>query len=177
MLDRILGVFKLDVGTFESIEHDESATGQAFIVVLLAALLSGVGSGLLSLLGDARSIPTSFISGLIAAVVGWLLWSAVSWFVGTSFFGGKATLNEMLRVLGFATAPQMLGVIPCIGPFIGWIWSLIAGFIAIRQGLDLDNTKAFLTALIGIAVVVILNIVIWSVLGIGGAILGGVLGG
>lgn len=175
MFDRILGVFKLDVPTFESIEHDQSATGQALLVVVLAAILSGLGSGIFSIFSD-RSFVSSFIGGIIGALIGWLAWSVVSWFVGTNFFGGKATVDEMLRVIGFSTAPLMLGIIPCIGQFVGWIWSLVAGFIAIRQGLDLDNTKAFLTALIGFVVLIILNIIVFTFLGIGGAILGGLFG-
>ena len=71
----------------------------------------------------------------------------------------------MLRVIGFAYAPQVLGVIPCIGWIIGLIWSLIAGFIAVRQGLDLDNTKALLTVIIGFIIVALGNLIIGAVLG------------
>jgi hypothetical protein len=73
-------------------------------------------------------------------------------FVGTSFFNGQATLEEMLRVIGFAFAPQVLSIFPCFGWIIGAIWSVIAGFIAVRQGLDLDNTNACLTIIVGFIV-------------------------
>jgi hypothetical protein len=165
MLDRILGVFKLDVNTFEAIEHDTTATTQAALVVLITALLGGLGTGLLSIFGGTGTFFSTFISGLIWAFVAWLIWAVVSWFVGTKLFGGQATIDEMLRVLGFAVAPQMLGVIPCVGQFIGWIWSLAAGFIAIRQGLDLDNGKAFLTAIIGFIIVIIGYALIGIVMG------------
>ena len=171
MFNRIMGVFKLDVNTFEEVEHDETASGQAAIVVGLVALLSALGSGLGASYGGGN-FWTSFISTFIWAFVGWFLWAGVSYLVGTSLFGGQATLGEMLRVLGFAQAPQLLGIIPCLGGLVGAIWALIAGFIAIRQGLDLDNTKAFLTALIGFVVLMIGYAVIFSVLGIGGAMLG-----
>jgi hypothetical protein len=159
MFNRIIGVFKLDVSTFEEIEHDESATSQAALVVALVALLSGVGSGLSAQIGNGDFLK-SFLFTLVWAFVGWFLWSAVSFFVGTSLFGGKATMSEMLRVIGYAQAPQLLAIVPCIGGLVGAIWALIAGFIAIRQGLDLDNTKAFLTALIGFGVLVVGYIII-----------------
>lgn len=171
MFNRIMGVFKLDVHTFEEVEHDETATSQAAIVVGLVALLSALGSGLGASFSEGN-FWTSFISTFIWAFVGWFLWSGVSYLVGTSLFGGQATLGEMLRVLGFAQAPQLLGIIPCLGGLVGAIWALIAGFIAIRQGLDLDNTKAFLTALIGFVVLMIGYAIIYSMLGIGGALLG-----
>jgi hypothetical protein len=81
-------------------------------------------------------------------------------------------MGEMLRVLGYAQAPQLLAIIPCIGGLVGAIWALIAGFIAIRQGLDLDNTKAFLTALIGFGVVIVGYIIINIFLAPVGALFG-----
>ena len=163
-MDRIVGVFKLDVDTFEAIEADEGATGQAAIVVLVIALIGGLGSGL-----GANFMQTSFLgsfaSSFFATIIGWLVWSAVTYFVGTSFFGGKADMGQMLRVLGFAYAPQILSIIPCIGWLIGAIWSLIAAFVAVRQGLDLDNTKAFLTIIVGFIVIILISAVFGLIFG------------
>jgi hypothetical protein len=148
LLDRIIRVFKLDSGVFEEVEHDQEATIQAAIIVAIVAALSAFGSAFGAIIGD-RSIIGSFLGSLVWAFVGWFLWSAVTYFVGTSFFKGKATLDEMLRVIGFSYAPQMLAIIPCFGGIVGWLWSLVAGFLAIRQGLDLDDTNACLTIIIG----------------------------
>lgn len=87
MFERIKGVFKLDVPTFESIEHDTNATSQAAIIVAIVALLSAIGSGLMAAYNQTGFFG-SFIGTLIWTFVGWFLWSAVSWFVGTKFFGG-----------------------------------------------------------------------------------------
>jgi hypothetical protein len=48
---------------------------------------------------------------------------------------------------------------------IGGIWSLVAGFIAIRQGLELDNVKAFCTIVIGFLIFVIGQMIIGIILG------------
>lgn len=74
-------------------------------------------------------------------------------------------MGQMLRVLGFAYAPQVLSIIPCIGWLIGAIWSLIAAFIAVRQGLDLDNTKAFLTIIVGFVAIVLISAVLGLIFG------------
>jgi hypothetical protein len=150
-IQRILGVFKLSSATFEDIEHDPNATVQALMVVLAAAILSGLGSGFTGA-GSERGFIGAFIGGLIWTLIGWALWSGVSYFIGTTLFHGRATFDEMLRVIGFAFAPQILGVIPCIGSLIGFLWSLVAGFVAVRQGLDVDNPRAAMTILIGGAV-------------------------
>ena len=163
-MERIIGVFKLDVATFEAIEADESATSQAALVVLVIAIISGLGSGL-----GASFLETSFLgsfaSSFIATFVGWLVWSALTYFIGTSFFGGQADMGQMMRVLGFAYAPQILSIIPCIGWLVGSIWSLIAAFIAVRQGLDLDNTKAFLTIIVGFVAIVLISAVLGIIFG------------
>jgi hypothetical protein len=164
MINRIIGVFRLDVATFEEIEHDPGATTQAAIIVAVVALLSALGSGIGGQIAGGTFLG-SFLSTLIWAFVGWILWSAVSYFVGTTFFGGQADLGEMLRVIGFAYSPQILGIIPCIGWVVGAVWSLIAGFIAVRQGLDLDNTKALLTIAVGFLVYVVGQIILNTFVG------------
>ena len=148
MLERIIGVFQLDVPTFEQIEHDTTATGQAAGVVAIAAVCQAVGSSLSAGIWGGGVGP-NFLVTLIAAFIGWIVWSALTYWIGTSLFEARADLGEMLRVIGFAQAPLILAIIPCLGALVGGIWALIAGFIAIRQGLDLDNTKTFVTIIIG----------------------------
>jgi hypothetical protein len=150
VLRRIAGVFRLKKETFEEVEHDRAATGQAAMVVLLAALGTGLGSALLAALGDGNFL-VSFASLFLWAFVAWALVSGITYFIGTILFAGKATPGEMLRVIGFAFAPLTLGIIPCVGDFIGALWAMIAGFIAVRQGLDLDDLRAALTVLLSFA--------------------------
>jgi hypothetical protein len=156
MFARIIGVFKLDVETFEEIEHNTSLTLPAAIIVLLVSLVSGIGNGLFNGFVH-RSFFSGFLGSLIGVVLGWLLWSAVTWFVGTRFFKGEADLGQMLRVIGFAYAPMILSIIPCVGGLIGIVWAIAAGFIAIRQGLDLDDTKAFFTVVLGALAYILLT--------------------
>ena len=79
----------------------------------------------------------------------------MTYFVGTSLFGGEADLGEMLRVIGFAQAPQVLSIfsfIPCVGWLIslaGWVLSIYTGFLAVQEGLDLDTGKTIATVVIG----------------------------
>ncbi len=165
IIDRMRGAAMLDVATYEEVEHDRGATGQAFIVVVLVAICAGIGG-----LGDGGS---GFLGGLIGAILGWLSWSAVTMFVGTRLFGGTADWGELLRTLGFAQAPgvlAILGIIPVLGglvQFVVWIWLLVAGIVAIRQALDIDTGKAILTALVGWLAMVVIGIIFGMIFGIG----------
>lgn len=146
---RIIGAATLDVRTYEEIEHDRNATGQAAGVVAIAAVASAIGA-----LGPAGGSP--LIGGTITAFVGWAVWAGVTLAIGSWLFGGTADLGEMLRTLGFANAPGILyifGFLPFLGGLIGLVvlpWMLACGVVAIRQALDFSTGKAIATALIGL---------------------------
>lgn len=186
MFERIIGVFKLDRQTFADIEHDSSATAQAAGVVAIVAALSAVGTLLRLLVGvfgggdEVGATLLSVIVTFIMAFVNWAIWSGVTYFVGTQLFKGQATFDEMLRVIGFAYAPRMLAVIPCVGGIIGAIWSLVASYIGIKEGLDLDDTGTIVTILVGWLITVIISFIL-GLFGIGSAIginaLSGLFGG
>lgn len=144
--ERVIGAARLDVDTYEEVEADESATMQAAGVVALAAIAQAVG---------ASAAGLSPIVAAIGALLGWALWSGVTYMIGAHLFGGTATWGELLRTLGFAQAPGFLYVLTFI-PGLGWwlgigiaIWILIAGIIAIRQALDITTLRALAVALIG----------------------------
>lgn len=184
MISRGLRAAKLDVTLFNEVEADTSLNREALTVVIIAALLSFVGSvvGALfpSVLGSVAGVNTSFFGLLVAAVVvaiwvviGYYIWSYLTWFIGTRFFGGTAEPGELMRTIGYAYAPQWLRVlnfIPCIGPLLGIlvsIWSLVAGIIAIREALDFDTGKAVITAIIGWLVIFVISLVIAGIFGVG----------
>lgn len=147
IVDRAIGAARLDIPTYEEVEADRGATGQAAAVVAIAAVCSAIGS-----IGEGT---TGILGALIGGIVGWLIWSGVTYLIGTMLFGGTADWGELLRTLGFAQAPgvfYVLGIIPGLGGLIKFavaIWILVAGIIAIRQALDVSTGKAVLTAIVG----------------------------
>ncbi len=168
MVDRMKGAAMLDVQTYEEVEADATATGQAAGVVLIVALAQAIGG---AGYGDLR-----IVGAAVAAVVGWLLWSGITYLIGDKLLGGTATWGELLRTIGFAQTPGILGVLGVI-PLVGWLvrlvvffWLLIAGIIAIRQALDFSTGKAIGTAIIGWLALTVLS---W-ILGV--AWLGGLTG-
>jgi hypothetical protein len=183
MFERILRVFKLDRRVFVEIENDAAATSQAAIVVAIVAVSAVIGAVLLlpfqALLPFLRpgdrgigAVLFSIVVAIIGTFVDWLIWSASTYIVGTQLFKGRATFTGMLRVLGFAYAPRVLGIIPCIGDVIGAIWSLIAGYFAIREGHNLDDGGTIITILIGWVLALIIRALIGAIAGVG--FLGGI---
>jgi hypothetical protein len=150
--DRIIRAAKLDAQLYEEVEADRDATGQAMVVVVMSALAAGIGSlgsgGLLGLVG-----------GTIVALVGWFIWAFLTYFIGTRLLPEpqtKADYGELLRTIGFASAPGLIrvfGVIPGLGALlflVAGIWMLVAMVIAVRQALDYTSTpRAVGVCLIG----------------------------
>lgn len=149
MFQRVIRVFKLEAGVFEEVEHNPAATGQAALVVLIAGILTGLGGAFAAMFNE-RAVLGTLVGSIIWMFVVWLLWSLIAYLVGVYLFKGQADLGEMLRTIGFGMAPLWLAVIPCLGGIIGAVWTFAAILIALRQGLDINFTKAVLTAIIGI---------------------------
>ena len=154
IVDRMRGAAMLDVATYEEVEHDDEATGQAAVVVVIVAVCSAIGA-------VWRGGP-SIIMAPVSAILGWLLWSAITYLIGDKLLGGTATWGELLRTIGFAQAPGVLmifGIIPILGGLVRVvvaIWLLVAGVVAIRQALDFSTGKAIVTALLGWVALVVL---------------------
>jgi len=187
MFERIIGFLKLDINIIEAVEADENATSQAAIMVGIVAVLAAIGAFFGARAGNAIfdnvsqfsevdipfEVPTispvgAAANAFIGAFVAWIIWSALTYFIGTRLFEGQATMGEMLRVIGFAQAPRLLnifGFIPCLNAilaFIAWIWAIVVSFVAIRQGLDLDNVKTAVTILVSWVIAILVN---WLIVG------------
>ncbi|HVQ13916.1 MAG TPA: hypothetical protein VMS40_10005, partial [Vicinamibacterales bacterium] len=86
--DRVKGVLLLDARTFEDIEADKAANGQALLVVVTASLFAGLGVGIqLGGLGLLRET--------IGALVGWVMWAAVTWVIGSKLLPEPQTRTDM----------------------------------------------------------------------------------
>jgi len=142
MLRRMVGAAALNVHVYEEVEADKSATLQAFGVVVLVSLATGIGY----LSTGGRS---GLIGGIIFAPVGWGLWALINYLIGTTLFRTpqtEANWGQLLRTMGFAQSPGVLrifGLIPVIGPvifFAAGLWQIVCVVVAVRQALDYSST-------------------------------------
>ena len=164
--NRMIRAAKLDPELYEEVENDESATSQAALVVTIAALAAGVAALIRDGVGTA-------IVGIIGALIGWVVWAAITYFVGKTFFATAETqvdMGEMMRALGFSYAPGVLsivGFVPILGGIVALvvgIWQLIAGVIAVRQALDVSTGRAVGTVIVGWLVQLAITFVIFLVI-------------
>ena len=146
-VSRVVGAALLDSSTYEDVERDQTATGQALLVVVLSSVAAGIGArGWTS--GVSGSV--TFFAGIsVIALIAWAAWALVIFEIGGRLLPTPETrtdVGELLRTLGFAAAPglvRVLGVLPgATTPMfvLSALWTLVASVVAVRQALDYSST-------------------------------------
>jgi mono/diheme cytochrome c family protein len=142
-LYRIAGAATLDPRTYEDIEADERATGQAVVVIVLASLAAGFGAS-----GWNPDVATLLIRWGVAAtlaLLAWIAWAMLTFEIGARLLPEAQThtdVGELLRTIGFSAAPGLFLVFGALPGYttvvfaITSIWMLAAMVIALRQALD-----------------------------------------
>jgi len=165
MIRRMIGASRLDEATYEEIEADTKATGQAAYVVVATSLVSGAVNGVLG-------SPEDGFFGAIGAFIGWAFYAWVAYIVGVKLFPGKHTRSdwgEIARTLGFANTPRFLILFALIPGIAGWVtsvigfWILISTIVALRTALDVSAGRAIWIAIastVGQVVIVIAVLVV-----------------
>lgn len=155
LTERMVGAMKADVKTFQEIEADPNALGQAITVIVIA--------GVAALIGNIfRSGVVAGIMALIISLIGYAIWTFMVVIIGTKLMPEpttKADFQEGFRVIGFTAAPgvfNVLAIIPFLGPLISFfisLWTLVIGVIAVREVLDYSNTgRAIVVCLIAFVI-------------------------
>ncbi len=169
LVTRMLRAAKLETALYEEVEADTTATSQALVAVVIAGLATAIGSGI-SAIGTkgALGFLWGLVGGLAASLIGWLLWSYLTYILGTTVLKGpntSATWGELLRAIGFAHSPGVLRIfsfIPFIGAIVSFaatIWFLVAGVIGVRQALDVSTGRALAVCIVGWLVYLVIMLV------------------
>ena len=165
MLQRVVRAVTFDVKFFNEVKSDISLNQEALIVVAVSSLLAAIGS-ITGGIGYALLL-------VIWGVLGYYIWSYVTWLVGKNFFGGSGDVGELQRTLGYAWAPRalgLLGIVPCVGwvfGLVGALWSLGVGILAVREGMQVDTGKAIATTFVGWVIVLVITGLLGLIFGLG----------
>jgi len=166
LINRMIRAARLDAKLYEEVEADKTALTQSILVVILSSLAAGVGS-------IVQAGFFGIITGTIAALIGWLIWSYLAYIIGTKLLPvpeTRADYGELLRTIGFSSSPgliRILGIIPFLFKLtfiIAAIWAFIAMVIAVRQALDYKSTfRAVGVCIIGWIIQMIVLAIFFSV--------------
>ena len=132
---RMFGAAALDPIAYEDVESDKSATVQALGVVVL----SSVGMALGFHGANWGAFPQMVTIGILPTFE-----------IGSRLLPQPATrvdVGELLRTLGFSTAPGVLGALSVLpgltvpATLVAGVWMLLSMVVAVRQALDYDRTS------------------------------------
>jgi hypothetical protein len=168
----MLGAARLNVQTYEDVEHDSGATLQALLVVVLVSIASVVGQ-LIS--GTDDGVAWAIVNGVIRGVVSWAVWALFAWLIGATILKTEQTeanWGQLARATGFAQTPGIFNVlwfIPVLGAIIylvALVWTIVCMIVAVRQSLDYTSTlRAFFVILLALIPVAILNAIVLALTG------------
>jgi hypothetical protein len=160
-LRRIWRAALLDPDTYEEVEADRSAIGEATAVVLIASTAGALGAWIRVETGhplhaSSPPLPVHLLLIGVEPLAVWLVSSVFTYMVGATFLRGPETQTdyaEVLRTTGFAFAPGLLLFFVWVPPdlvglaawSLGRLWILVAAVVAVRQALDFTTLRAVAT--------------------------------
>jgi hypothetical protein len=188
--DRLVGVVSLNRATYELLQRDPAATGQAWFIVAFLGLANGIAmivTPIVSVmpgmsdpmaqtaadLATALTFDTAerqvlaLVAGVVGAIVSWYLSSWLLRVIGNRMAGRTVSSEEMRRLVGWGYSPTLasfLTPIPLIGPLlatIGTFWALVTGVMALRAAFEIGVGKAIA---IGIAAFLVVLVVVMVIL-------------
>lgn len=150
---RMLRVIRFDRSVYPEIESDPSGTRQAAAIVAIVAAAAVIGT---VLLGNWRA--GALVGTVAAALIHWLLWSALENLIGMALFQKQTSLTNSVRTLGYAQAPQLLAFfafVPVVGSWIvmsSRVMTLIAGSQALTTRLQLRRRQTLAIRLVSFGI-------------------------
>ena len=162
LIQRVRRLAMLDTTVFEEIRGDASSTVSGVIVAAVSFLVFGLGGWLWYQFQDynykgGTLLLYSVILGTIVSLVLWAVFVGVTYVVLTQVFRARADAQELVRVLGFATAPLVVGIlmfVPGLDMGLGIVAIALffgASFIAVQSATDAPAGKALVATAAGFA--------------------------
>jgi hypothetical protein len=99
LVNKMIRAAKLDAQLYEEVKKDTEETKEAFLVVLIGAICTGIES--VGIMG-AEGI----IKGMITGIIGWLLGSAVTYLICVKILKHTSDMGELLRSWALPTHPM-----------------------------------------------------------------------
>jgi hypothetical protein len=186
---RIIGAFTLRKSVYAEVEKDTSFTTTAWILVVVVAFLSQLGSFASS--SEPLGWLIGAIVGTILAITGFVVGALVINWAGRIIFKADVRFNELVRTLGLAYVWQVVGIlgipIAFFDVFSGELYMIevlatvmliISWLVAAKEALDLGWLQTGFTVLLGwIAQFLITTFITAFVLGLLGLVADALGGG
>ena len=158
MLDFVLKASMIHGDVYRKINDSIQTLLLAFVVVGFATLSFGFGfkDTLLDISGGPGLMAVVMSSS--TTIVGWVIWSYVTFIIGSKMLGGTASIRLLLRGIGIAHMPGILvGFVAFFEDpvardtvlMISLVWMLMAGIVAVHEIQKEGWVRAIIPATMG----------------------------
>lgn len=155
--EAIRGAMALDPEIFRSVQDSSPLRHLGIWVAFLAGLSQGVGQAFILFVNRVRPVrfALSLVVEALLFAIGFLVWAGSTWLVAHVWFGIDVSPRILVRTLGLAHAPQLLGFFGAL-PYLGapWLnvlslWTAIAFVVGVVAVSGLSTWQAFGCLLVG----------------------------
>jgi hypothetical protein len=160
ILQRLHRLAKRDLTVLSEIRYNPKVNAEAALIVvsvsIIAALSAAIPSG--NFLG---TLTVRFVAGIL---LNWGLWSYVTLFMLTNFYGIDADFWQLARLIGYANLPMALAILAifgCLGTLVAslaWVIALVMAFFVIREAYELSTERAIMATVFGWLAILLVNI-------------------
>jgi hypothetical protein len=166
IVNRITRLARLDTTVFDEVRDDEREIGPALIVVVLSALLAGIGAILWLLfvkpegldLDWGNAIVNILLLGTIFTLVLWGVWVAVTYVVLVQLYHQQLDIQALLRTMGYGAFPLALSLLMFI-PGLSFgiaVAALVLWFVmsiyAVQAATNASSNEVVMSSAIGFIV-------------------------
>lgn len=155
MLARAVRAALFDRQAYRGLGEDPVGGLNAMGTVAVAAV--ALGLGMWSAASRAQGVSPAMVMLLAISTIalGWVVWTAMAYLLGTWLLGGRASYRQLLRAIGLSYGPGALLVLMAV-PFAGVVffyaatlWVMVAGVVAVREAQGFSLLRAFIPGVAG----------------------------
>ncbi|MDH3260304.1 MAG: YIP1 family protein [Acidimicrobiia bacterium] len=162
LFNQMFRAARLDRKLYTELFFDSYATGNAVVVVALVYAVIYLGF----MVAGVRFDLIGFLWFLFGGLVGWLIAAGALWLASTKVFSGRGQGATAVRLSGFAHTPLIFIAFAFVSPvglaqglaFLALVWFGLGLALAARAMFDLDTRQSALSALIAIAIWVVVQV-------------------
>jgi Yip1-like protein len=152
LVDRMIRAARLDPDVYHELQRDQSAIGQAFLVVMIAAACGLVGAAMSAGSNPLWVLlnPFALFGAAVGAIGSWLVTCCVGVVVAARM-GGREQFDDVMRPLAFTFTPgvlHLLGIVPNMARPVSWVvfgWTMLATYVAVREIFRFNTQQTVLT--------------------------------
>lgn len=143
--------------TMHAVASDKERNSYAFLIIILAAILSGLGMKLFG--GFFTPTWWMMISAAIFQIISTIIAIYIMSVIAKSIFKGQAKHDAFFRVMAYGLIVTWLSIVPAIS-IIGGLWALVLMFVILKKIHKLTTGGALGTLLVTLIVMALIGLII-----------------